>query len=145
MTSTPLVLSSHARIPLFENIFIGTMPALLEFPNEILLAIIKILPHSLDVDGLARTFNRRLYAICMPLLAPRIVYIRNAKAIMAVFGPYEVIVNRHTHMGEGIYYLFDFLGLVHSWGLLTALPPADASDPMRRVEFLDLRGDFYWL
>jgi hypothetical protein len=121
------------------------MRSLLHLPNELLLLVIHDLPHKLDVECVARTFNKRLYALCVPLLEERIAYVKNSKRVVDVF------TSRGVRIIAATGYEFNFCFYKNSginrqsWGPL-ALPAAvDYTHPIGSIDFLDLQGDFYWL
>ena len=62
------------------------MPELASLPAELLRLIISQL-RPFEIERLARTFNKRLYDVSLPLLAQRIAAKRHAGRMIARFGP----------------------------------------------------------
>ena len=54
-------------------------------PEELLLAVISHL-HDFEAEVLARTLNRRLYALCLPCLTHRLRVHRNTRRVICIFG-----------------------------------------------------------
>jgi hypothetical protein len=126
------------------------MPTLLlhDLLPELLPHILQYL-HVVDIECLARTFNWRLYAACIPKLKNRLAFQRHARRMLDLFGYY--VPGRVSLDCSPVLLDLSLMG-----GLLAPkyaeLPvscslsdPVTHADPTRNIEFLELNGDLYWL
>ena len=104
---------------------------LTSLPTELVLIIVSFL-RAFEVERLAQTLNKELYAICSPLIASRVAARRSTKRMRSLFGTGREF---STHMDWGCY---SWLGLEAKYG-----PFAENLTP--NLDFLDLNGDLSWL
>jgi hypothetical protein len=98
--------------------------------------------HPVDIECLAQDFNKRVYIVCLPFLQDRIACVKCAKRIMKVFNRQSVHDDIDFVFSKGEYDMRS--GLANTYGPFSH-PPKSPPNPLANVDFLDLRGDLYWL
>jgi hypothetical protein len=111
---------------------------LLSLPTEMISRILSYLRPS-EIERVARTYNKTVTEICLPLLRGRAATARNARKMVTLFGaPHGV-----NHFGP-LVMNYALAGLSLEWGPFSApaLPP---ERQYTALEYLNLCGDLHWL
>jgi hypothetical protein len=73
------------------------MAHLWDLPIELLALVFRDL-HSLDVECVARSYNKKLYSACLPLIRERIAFTKHAKYIVRVFDVHSSCDTSENHL-----------------------------------------------
>jgi hypothetical protein len=109
---------------------------LLDLPNELLALILSCL-RAFEIEHVAKAFNHRLTAICIPFLHDRIAATKNERRMTRMFTRME------TTILEGI----EEYDLYKQWGLASDLHPPQNLPTMNTfpcLDYLDLNGNLEW-
>ncbi|MCJ1326704.1 hypothetical protein MMC10_003369 [Thelotrema lepadinum] len=119
--------------------------SLQKLPAELLLQIISYLP-AVTIERFAKTFNKRLTYLCLPLLKDRLAAKHNAKQMATQFGYEPPPHDAKDAVFRNIADIWShYRGLKRKWGPLSFPPPFTKRNPFPCLDFLDLRGEFDWL
>ena len=112
-------------------------------PTELILNILSYLRPQ-TIERLAKTFNKRLIPICLPLLEDRIATQRNANRMIATFLHEPETDGWDAALKRNICGIWDHFRLERKWGSAQPLPSTE-KEPFTNLDFLNLRGKFNWL
>jgi hypothetical protein len=110
---------------------------LLSLPRELLAHVLSYL-RPFEVERVARTFNKTLTPLCIPLLATRATAFRNARAITARF------IDLRLDADGALEAAYARAGLADDYGPFSAPALAD-QDLFTAFDHLALDGDLHWL
>lgn len=124
---------------------------ILSLPPEILTQVVSNL-NCFDLENVAKTFNQRLYAATVSMLKPQIPWLNNARAMCALFPPFntkKLLPAFPEHIGP---FVPDWSNqrdelegyLVDKFGLRSKAPLYRSSPPDLR-SWMNLDGTFWWL
>jgi len=102
-----------------------------------LLGLIVANLRAFEVESLTRTFNKKFFDICLPLLTHRLALERNAKRMIDRFG----CVRGARNISKKLYQSFDLES--KRPGKYEATPSSASTRP--NLDYLDLNGDLSWL
>jgi hypothetical protein len=108
---------------------------LTNLPIELLTSIVSCL-NQLDAEAAAKTFNKKVYAVCLPFIRERIAFLRHARAMSNLVGEGDIV--GHTINCQ----MYAMAGLTKTYG---AYDDEGLLPEIEDLDFLDLDGDMYWL
>ena len=112
-------------------------------PTELITQVLSHLPVS-SIECLAKTFDKRILAICLPFIQERIETRRNAKRMLATF-PFRPSNEWWATTNRIVSDLWAYGKLDRKWGPFQSWE-STKENPFPDVEFLmDRRGEFDWL
>lgn len=117
--------------------------ALEDLPTELILKILSNLRTG-TIERLAKTYNKRLVAICQPFLKYRIAQRRNAKRMIALIPPRLDWIGGDDCLNGNIQKLWSHFQLENEWGPISPAPRTEQK-PFHSLEFLNLRGRYTWM
>ena len=118
--------------------------ALPSLPTELLLKILSYLAPA-TIERLARTFNKHIYQICLPLLRDHLATQQNAKRMVSQFFYRPNHYKRPDWMDNSISKIWSRYKLQRKWGPFDLPPPYNDQNPSPCLDHLNLHGEFDWL
>jgi hypothetical protein len=109
----------------------------LSLPTETISRIISYL-RPFEMEHVARTYNKTITPICLPLLRERIATAKNWRKMIASFG----MPRRDTY--GGLAKIYTSAGLALEWGPFR-VPALPREHQYRILDYLDICGDLHWL
>jgi hypothetical protein len=111
---------------------------LLSLPTETISRILAYLRPS-EIERVARTYNKTVTEICLPLLRGRVATARNLRKMVALFGTPD-----RLNLSGQLEKTYASAGLSLEWGPFSApaLPP---ERQYTTLEYLNLCGDLHWI
>ena len=115
---------------------------LMDLPPEVVLDILHHL-RAIDIERVARTFNKSLYSLCLPFLQPLLARKHNARLMRARFANHDDPFGYAFERNSVIETIAD--SICPKYDLDPNDGPFTLSPGGLSYEFMDLHGDFSWL
>ena len=118
--------------------------ALPDLPTELVLKILSYLAPA-TIERLARTFNKRLYLICLPLLQDRLATQQNTRSMASQFSYRPAPLENDDWMLKTISKIWSRYKQERKSGPFDPPPACNDQNPFVCLDHLNLRGEFDWL